>query len=133
VSPATTEYQGRGVLAGINPEEMKMKRVVVTGFALCLVAAPAYAASPKIDSAVKVFKAVSADAAKLKTFCAMTKAMDEAGEKPTAAQDEKVSGYMKALGSDFETAWNAAEGINETSTDGKAYNAALDDLAGKCS
>lgn len=110
-----------------------MKRVVVTGFALCLLTAPAFAASPKIESAVKVFKAVSADPAKLKTFCEMSKAMDAAGEKPTPAQDEKITGYMKQLGADFETAWNAVEGLNETSADGKAYNAALDDLAGKCS
>ena len=34
---------------------------------------------------------------------------------------------------DFETAWGVAEGLNENSADGKAYNNALDDLAGKCS
>jgi hypothetical protein len=40
---------------------------------------------------------------------------------------------MKQLGSDFETAWGLAEGLDEKSADGKAYNNALDDLAGKCS
>jgi len=110
-----------------------MKRVVVTLVALCLAAAPAVAASPKVDSAIKVFKAVSGDPAKLKTFCEMTKVMDAAGEKATPQQDAKINEYMKQLGADFETAWNVADGLNETSADGKAYNQALDDLAGKCS
>ena len=39
---------------------------------------------------------------------------------------------MKQLGPDFTTAWNAAEGLDENSADGKAYNAAVDDLSGKC-
>jgi hypothetical protein len=110
-----------------------MKRVV-TGLALCLfVSAPALAASPKVEAAIKTFKAVAGDAGRLKTFCEMTKAMDEAGEKPTPAADAKIDGLMKKLGADFESAWNAVEGLDENSADGKAYNAALDDLAGKCS
>jgi hypothetical protein len=110
-----------------------MKRVVVTGLALCLLAPAAFAASPKIEAALKTFKAVAADAGKLKTFCEMTKAMDAAGDKPSAAADAKVEGYMKQLGADFETAWNAADGLDDNSADGKAYNSALDDLAAKCS
>ena len=103
-----------------------MKRVVFAAVAVCLAAAPDLAASPKIDAAVKTLKAVSADPAKLKIFCDMSKVMDAAGEKADAAADAKIAGYMKQLGPDFETAWNAAEGL-------KAYNGALDDLAGKCS
>jgi hypothetical protein len=110
-----------------------MKRVIVTGLAFCLLGAPAFAASPKIDAAVKTFQAVGGNAATLKTFCDMTKAMDAAGEKSTPENDAKIEGYMKQLGVDFETAWNAVEGLDDNSPDGKAYNAALDDLAGKCS
>ena len=109
-----------------------MKRVIVSGIAICFFVAPAIAAAPKIDAAIKVFKAVAADPAKVKTFCDMTKAMDEAGDKPSAASDAKIEGYMKQLGADFETAWNAADGLNENSPDGKAYNSALDELSGKC-
>jgi opacity protein-like surface antigen len=43
-----------------------MKRIVVAAVAVCLAAAPAFAASPKVDAAIKTFKAVSADPAKLK-------------------------------------------------------------------
>ena len=109
-----------------------MKRVVFAAVVVCLAAAPAFAASPKVDAAVKAFKAVGADPAKQKIFCDMSKAMDAAGDKPSPAADAKINGFMKQLGADFETAWGVAEGLNENSPDGKAYNNALDDLAGKC-
>jgi hypothetical protein len=110
-----------------------MKRVVFAAVAVCLAVAPVSAASPKVDAAVKAFKAVGADPAKQKIFCDMSKAMDAAGEKPTPAADAKINGFMKQLGAEFETAWAVANSLNENSPDGKAYNSALDDLAGKCS
>lgn len=109
-----------------------MKRALVAAVAGCLLAYPASAASSKIDAAVKVFKAVSGDAGKLKVFCAMTKIMDSMGEKENPAMEAQIQGQMKQLGPDFETAWSAGESVDENSADGNAYNAALDDLAGKC-
>ena len=110
-----------------------MKRVVIACVAVCLGgAAPVLAASPKIDAAVKVFQTVSADPAKLKTFCEMSKAMDEAGEKGTPEAEAKIDVLMKQLGSDFETAWNAGDDLDENSPDGKVLNTALDDLSTKC-
>src|SRR6185369_8754920 len=105
----------------------------IAAVAVCVAAAPAFAASPKIDAAIKTFKAVGADPAKQKVFCDMSKAMDAAGEKPSPAVEAKIDGFMKQLGADFETAWAVADGLNENSPDGKAYNNALDELAGKCS
>jgi hypothetical protein len=131
--PVSTECPGTGVVHGANPEEDEMKRVTFAGLALCLLAVPGFAASPKIDAAVKVFQDVGSNPAKLKTFCEMTKAMDAAGEKSNPEADAKIDGMMKQLGADFESAWNAIEGVDDNSPDGKAYNAALDDLAGKCS
>jgi hypothetical protein len=113
-------------------EKAKMKRVVLASIAACLLAAPAFAASAKVDAAVKVFKAVSSDPARTKIFCDMSKAMDAAGDKPSPAADAKINAFMKQLGPDFESAWNTADGLDENSADGKAYNTALDDLAGKC-
>jgi len=110
-----------------------MKRVLVASLAVCLAAAPAFAAAPKVEAAVKVFKAVGADSAKLKTFCAMMKAMDSLGEKANPAVEKQIDGYMKQLGTDFEAAWTTSDGIDENSADGKVLNAALDELAGKCS
>ena len=110
-----------------------MRTLAACAVAVCLALSPAYAASPKVDAAVKTFKAVAADANRLKTFCAMTKVMDSAGEKEDPKIDAEIEGYMKQLGPDFETAWAAAEGLDDNSVDGKAYNAAIDDLAAKCS
>jgi hypothetical protein len=117
---------------GFSQEEDMMKLIAPAAIALCVAALPVLAASAKIDAAVKTFGAVGADPAKLKIFCEMSKTMDSAGDKPSPAVDAKINGFMKQLGPDFETAWNAADGLNETSADGKAYNNALDDLAGKC-
>lgn len=109
-----------------------MRRVLFSLVAACLVASPALAADPKVDSAIKVFKSVSADAAKLKTFCEMAKAMSQAGEKEDKAADAKIDGLMKQLGPDFEKAWSTGDGLAETSADGKAFNTAMDDLMSKC-
>jgi hypothetical protein len=109
-----------------------MKRFIVACAALGLVTTPVLAASPKIDSAVKVFKTLASDAGKLKSFCDMNKVMETAGEKEDPKIDAQINGYMKQLGSEFETAWAAGEGLDDNSADGKAYNAALDELSGKC-
>jgi hypothetical protein len=109
-----------------------IRNIAIAGI-VCLMSTAALAADAKVDSAVKVFAATASDPTKLKTFCEMSEAMDTAGEKNDSAADAKVEGYMKTLGPDFETAWNAGENIDETSADGKALNKAIDDLASKCS
>ncbi len=100
---------------------------------LCLLATAAMAADPKVQSAVQVFAATAADPGKLKTFCEMSDAMDAAGDKEDSANDTKISGYMKQLGPEFETAWNAGENVDESSADGKSLNNAIDELTSKCS
>jgi hypothetical protein len=109
-----------------------MKLLIVAGAVVCLAGASAFAGAPKIEAAVKTFKAVGADSGKTKTFCAMSKAMESAGEKEDPKIDAQIQGYMKQLGADFETAWNAGEEVDENSADGKVYNAALDELMAKC-
>ena len=96
-----------------------MKRIVLAGVVACLGAYGALAASPKIESAVK-------------TFCEMTRTMDSIGDKEDVAAEAKIDGLMKQLGPDFDAAWNAADDLDDNSEDGKAYGAAMDDLAGKC-
>lgn len=100
--------------------------------ALTLSAGAALAASPNVTAAIATFKAVQADAGKLQTYCAMSKTMNEAGEKEDPAIDAKIDGFMKQLGPEFETAWNSGEGVDENSPDGKALGAALDELESKC-
>jgi hypothetical protein len=110
-----------------------MKRPLIVSTALCLTALAAFAADSKVDTAVATFKSVEGDAGKLKIFCEMSAAMDKGGDNPDAATDAKIDGYMKQLGPDFGTAWNAGEGVDENSADGKKLDAALDELGSKCS
>src|ERR1041385_94023 len=109
-------------------------RSVLTGISLlCFSAMGAFAADPKVDAAVKTFKQTENDPGKVNTFCEMTKVMDAAGEKEDAATDAKIDGYMKQLGPEFETAWNAGENLDEKSPDAKAMDDAINELQSKCS
>jgi len=108
-----------------------------TCLVLCTLAAgPAVAAEPKIDAAIKTIVALGNDPAKLKTFCAMSKAMtDEENEKDAtkvADIDKQVDGFMQALGPEFQSAWNAGEELSPETADGKEYYGALDALNAKC-
>src|SRR5262245_40253222 len=109
-----------------------MKRTIAIVIAACAGAYAVLAASPEVESAIKAFKAIGADTSKLNTFCTMTKLMDGVGEKEDKEAESKIAGYMKQLGPDFEAAWKTADTIEEASDDGKALNAAIDDVAGKC-
>jgi len=107
-------------------------RMLSTLAAICLIASPAAAADPKVQSATEVFQTVAADPAKMKMFCEMTKIMGSAGDKEDPATEAKVQGYVTQLGPDFEAAWSAGADLDENSEDGKIFNAALDTLADKC-
>jgi hypothetical protein len=109
-----------------------MMRVLLVPAAVCLTALAALAADSKVDSAVATFKSIEGDAGKLKIFCAMSTAMDKAGDNPDAAAQAQIDDYMKQLGPDFATAWDAGEGVDENSPDGKKLDAALDELGNKC-
>jgi hypothetical protein len=136
ITLSQTEWRACGVFLGrlfpIPCKEVLMKRILITCIAVSLGACPGFAANPKTEAAVKTFKAVGADAAKLKTFCEMTKVMDAMGEKEDAAAEAKVQGYIKQLGAEFEAAWNTSNEIDAETPDGKVINSALDDLSGKC-
>jgi hypothetical protein len=109
-----------------------MTRVLVAISAFCLMIVGASAADPKVETAVKTFKQTENDPGKLKTFCDMTQAMNAAGDKEDSATDAKVDGYIKQLGPEFETAWNAGEGVDENSADGKTLDNAINELQSKC-
>jgi hypothetical protein len=114
----------------------QIMRKILAALALCgLCVPPALAASASVESAIKTFDAVAADPAKLKTYCEMSKLMstgDDEDESKAEALDKQMQGYMKELGDDFETAFEAGADLDPDSEDGKAYDAALDGLDGKC-
>jgi len=74
-----------------------MNRVLATCVIVSLSSCPSFAASPKIDGAIKTFKSVAADAGKLKVYCEMKKTMDAAGSRHQADEDEekKVHGSSR--------------------------------------
>jgi len=105
--------------------------------ALCgLFATPVLAANAAVDSAVKTFDAVGNDAAKLKTYCEMSKVMSSADaedDSKAEALDKQMDGFMKDLGPEFQTAFEAGADLDPESADGKTYDAAMDKLDDKCS
>ena len=105
--------------------------------ALCgLFATPVLAANAAVDTAVKTFDAVGNDAAKLKTYCEMSKVMSSADaedDSKSEALDKQMDGFMKDLGPEFQTAFEAGADLDPESADGKVYDAAMDKLDDKCS
>jgi hypothetical protein len=130
-----------GQLAGtlrLQPKEQTMKKLLAALVACGLVVTPSLAASAAVESASKTFDQVAADPGKLKTYCEMSKLMNESGDEQEGdaakddALDKQMQGYMKELGSDFESAFEAGADLDPESADGKAYDAALDKLDSKC-
>jgi hypothetical protein len=111
-----------------------MKRALLVPAVLCLAATGALAAdnSSKADSAIATFQSVAKDAGKLKIYCEMSDIMDKAGDNPDEATETKIDDFVKQLGPDFQTAWDAGDDMDENSPDGKKLDAALDDLSSKC-
>jgi hypothetical protein len=110
-----------------------MRRALLGSAVVCLTSLAAHAADNKIDSALATFKSVEGDPGKLKIFCEMSAVMDKAGDDPDDAAQAQIDGFIKQLGPDFETAWDAGDDLDEKSPDGKKLDDALDALGDKCS
>jgi hypothetical protein len=114
----------------------QIMRKILASLSVCgLFVSPALAASAAVESAIKTFDAVAADTAKLKTYCEMSKLMsagDDEDESKAEALDKQMQTYMKELGDEFESAFEAGADLDPESDDGKAYDAALDKLDAKC-
>lgn len=113
-----------------------MKKILAA-IAFCgFFVAPALAVNASVESAVKTFDTVAADADKLKTYCqineVMSTASDDDDDAKSEAMDKQVEALMKQLGPEFETAFEAGADLDPESEDGKAYVAAIDKLDGKC-
>jgi opacity protein-like surface antigen len=114
--------------------ENKMKKFLAA-LAVCGVACTPALAAANVDAAVKTFEQVGGDAGKLKTYCEMSKVMSSAESTDDAkndALDKQMDGFMKQLGQDFQTAFEAGADLDPESADGKTYDAAMDKLDDKC-
>jgi hypothetical protein len=104
-------------------------RIPFAALTLALLAMPTLAASPKVEAAIKTIRAVAADPNLQKTFCALLTIDDEKDDPNAKAA---IDGYVKQLGSEFQSAWDVVESIDENSPDGQAVGAVLDELDDKC-
>jgi hypothetical protein len=111
---------------------LPVQKVLAACVAFSLFTTCASAADPKVESALKEFRAVGSNPERLKIFCAMSKAVDAVDERDDAAAEAAIEGYLKALGPEFERAWDVGENIDETSPDGMALTDAIDRLVGMC-
>jgi hypothetical protein len=115
--------------------EVWMNRIVTVFVAagIGLGATLVMAASPAVNAAIKAMKAVAADPAKLKTYCAMQKATEALGEKEDAAAEAKIDAMAKQLGPEFNKAMEAVGDLDEKTADGKEYYAVVEEIDAKCS
>jgi|SRR5215831_16997511 hypothetical protein len=105
-------------------------RIPFAALTLALLAIPALAASPKVEAAIKTLRAAAADPNQQKTFCALLAIDDEKKGDPNAKA--AIDGYVKQLGSEFQSAWEVVESVDENSPDGEAVGAVLDEIDDKC-
>jgi hypothetical protein len=112
--------------------EIKTMRALPAAMMLLLITTTALAVSPKVEDAIKVLQAVVTDANKLKTFCELLDLDEELGDKQDPVIEAQMDKLLNQLGADFEIAWDTVEDTDERSPDGRALNAALDQLEDKC-
>jgi hypothetical protein len=105
---------------------------VAAAAAVCLGATLVMAASPQIEAAMKTLGTISNDPAKLKLYCDLQTEIGAMGEKEDQAAEERIEGMIKQLGPEFETAWTAADTLDETSADAKEFYAFIDQIESKC-
>ena len=65
----------------------------------------------------------------LKTFCAL---LEMLGDKKDPKIEAAIDEYFKRLGTEFQSAWEVVESIDENSPDGQAIDAVLDELDDRC-
>jgi hypothetical protein len=111
-----------------------MKIRLVSVLAICLLSQSAHAAGPDAATITKSIDAATADPVKTKAYCDMSKKMTDVGddEKKAEAAGAEMDGYFKALGAEFEAAWNAGQEAKEDTVEGKAFDEAMSKLDAQC-
>lgn len=102
--------------------------------AFAIVASPVYAAAPDAVGITKAIEDVSADTAKTKAYCDLSKKLDEVGDddKKAEAAGDEIDGYFKSLGAEFSAAWEAGQNADEKSAEGTSFDDAMGKLDAKC-
>jgi len=96
---------------------------------------PVYAASPKVESAIKSLDKIEADGAKFQAFCKLLRDIDDVPEQDEAkveALEVELDNLLKSIGLDVLRAWDLGSDLDPQSEDGKAFEAAVEALEDKC-
>jgi hypothetical protein len=96
---------------------------------------PVYAASPKVESAIKSLDKIEADGAKFQAFCKLLRDIDDVPEQDEAkveALEVELDNLLKSIGLDVLRAWDLGGDLDPQSEDGKAFEAAVEALEDKC-
>ncbi|MBX9683343.1 MAG: hypothetical protein K2X41_06095 [Hyphomicrobium sp.] len=111
-----------------------MRTILALAVGSLIFGSAALAADAKIEAAVKTFDEVAANPDKRAAYCAMIKKMEEVGEdeKKAEAANAEMEGYFKTLGTEFEDAWSAGEGLKDGSPDLEVLDAAMTKLDESC-
>ncbi|MBK9078080.1 MAG: hypothetical protein WBP38_04440 [Hyphomicrobium sp.] len=110
-----------------------MKRALFA-VACCLAVSPVQAAGVDAATITKSIDAATADPVKAKAYCDLAAKFDEVGddEKKAEAAGSEIDAYFQTLGAEFEAAWDAGQNAEETSPEGKAFDAAMTKLDATC-
>jgi hypothetical protein len=109
-----------------------MKRILFACAAMALGAGVVPAASPAVETAIKTIGAVGADPAKLKVFCELNKIVEAGGDDVDPQLEKQIEDLVGKLGPEFTAAWEVGDELDDSTEDGKAFNAAVDALSAKC-
>ena len=110
-----------------------MKRALFA-VACCLAVSPVQAADVDAAAITKSIEAAVADPMKAKAYCDLAAKFEEVGddEKKAETAGAAIDGYFETLGKDFEAAWDAGQNAEESSPEGKAFDAAMTKLDATC-
>lgn len=106
-----------------------MVRMFAVTISSAIAISAAFAASAEVEEAVKVLQTIGNDQAKLATYC---KIVDTALSGAVETADEKIQVYLKELGPEFQKAWELSGDLDPQSEDGRAHEAAMEQLDAKC-
>jgi hypothetical protein len=113
-----------------------MQVITVLIAIIILAAAPARAASPQVEAAIKAVPKIETDPEKFRTYCRLSKEMAAVEEEDSAKTDElgkQLEELMKSIGPDVAAAWELLDELDPDTDDGKALIAAYEALEEKCS
>ena len=102
---------------------------------LSIAPAPAAAATPEVEAAIKIIEKIPADTAKFATYCDILGQMANLPDDD-AAKYESFQGQLEAVidsyGKEVSDAWDTLSEIDAESADGKAVSTAFEAMEGKC-